>query len=453
MTHNLLSSVAPPVCDYREGKVASRDIFDSMVVTSPNMDYVPAYPVETTIVHTYADGLWGSHEYSRFPQPFVRGRWHLACIPATPCPPDVPAVMWKQLSAQDWHEDCSIGFHGLGYIATDLQDELASAANIAIRRFEDFDVPDNVRAYGKMLVMILRQVVDRMRHLPAAPSVTIAVAAHVERVALELCGLRTYAEVVSPRVDSSEDFSAEILPVVGGFAREASDAQLFTRVGVPTWFLQPLTHHLPVWRVVESRPWFASVSHDEMNPPVYQAISTIVGVGNLTGNWQESMLLAVSKHVAGSHLASLSLVEVPEVLGEEAPMKRPRVQDPEALHLRMRPSISAPSAPDAKKSRRPRKRGNGKHPVARAPQEHTSAPSSSPAQLPHPSKVYVASAWYEDFIVWQKALEAVSPVPRAAHSALYFYPPPFLLEGVCDLAPLHSSAPHPERAHVDQKIP
>ncbi|TFK85199.1 hypothetical protein K466DRAFT_438507, partial [Polyporus arcularius HHB13444] len=398
-----------------------------MVVTSPNMDHVPAYPVQKSIILTYSDGLWGQHEYSRFPQLLAGGKLHLACIPARPCPPDVPEVLWRSLSSTDWVEDTSIGFGGLGQIRGTLQDELVSAATVAIRRFEEWDVPPNVRAYGQMLVLILRQVLDRMRQLPAAPTVAIAVAAHVERVALELCGLRTYVEIVLPRVQSSEDFSKDILPVVGAFAREASDAQLLTRVGIPTWYLQPLTHQMAVWRVVDSTPWFARVSNEEMNPPILQSLTSLVGVGNLTGNWQESMLFAVSKHVAGSHLASLSLAEVPEVPSEESQAKRPR-HDGEGLHLGKGKSAAADVIPNS------------------------SGPSAATAEPPHPSKVFMPSAWYDVPLVWHKALQAVSPLPRTATSALYFYPPPFLLDAVSSIAPLHSTAPYPNRARSDEKI-
>ena len=149
------------MCQFHEAKVAARDIFDTMVVTSPNMDYVPVYPVETTLVHTYVDGLWGPFEYSRFPQPLGRGMWHLACIPASPLPPEIPDVLWLSLSRSvHWKEDLSIGFNGLGHIAGDVQQDLLSAAASSIRRFEESRSPSNVRAYGNMLVLILRQVLD-----------------------------------------------------------------------------------------------------------------------------------------------------------------------------------------------------------------------------------------------------------------------------------------------------
>ncbi|RPD67628.1 hypothetical protein L226DRAFT_443293, partial [Lentinus tigrinus ALCF2SS1-7] len=181
------------VCKAHEAKVASHGDFDRMVITSPNMDYIPAYPVDRQVIETYTDGLWGAHEYSRLPQRLLPGRWHVACIPASASPPEVPSVLWLALRPdQDWRQDPGIGFNGLGYIFDETRAALEAAADYAIRRFDAMSAPVNVRDYGKMLVLILRQVVDRMRHLPAAPSVSIAVAAHVQRVCLELAGLKTY---------------------------------------------------------------------------------------------------------------------------------------------------------------------------------------------------------------------------------------------------------------------
>ena len=426
-----------------------------MVVTSPNMDYVPVYPVETTLIHTYADGLWGPFEYSKFPQPLGRGMWHIACIPASPLPPEIPAVLWTLLSrSSHWREDPSLGFNGLGYIAADVQRNLLSAAQISIRRFEDSRSPSNVHAYGKMLVLILRQVVDRMRCLPAAPNVAIAVAAHIQRVSLELCGLRTYAEVVVPRLGSSEDYSDKLLPVVGAFVREGTEAQNLTRVGIPTWFLQPLTHELPVWRIVDSRPWSAALSQERMNPPIFQRTSSLVGVANLTGNWQQSMLLTVSKHVAGNHLASLLLAEVPEVPWEEPLNKRAKVHDRHgnAARVHMRTSAAHVTASAPQNTGRCRRRGQ-RNAITQPPaQQNPSLPHRLSASIElHPSKSFTVSAWYNVPPVWEQALRAASPVPRTASSAVYFYPPPFLVETVSSVAGLHSCAPHPERVRVDEK--
>ena len=434
------------MCKPHEAKVASHGNFNRMVLTSPNMDYIPDYPVDSQVIHTHADGLWGTHEYSRLPQRLAPGRWHVACIPTIPSPPDLPHVLWMGLrQEQDWQEDLGIGFKGLGYIVDETRRPLAEAAESAIRRFEAVSSSGSVRRYGEMLVMILRQVVDRLRCLPASGAVAIAVAAHVQRLCLELAGLKTYVEIVAPRLSSPEDHSLDLLPVVGAFVVEASDAQNATRVGLPTWFLQPLTEELPVWAVVETRAPPLYISARPLNPPILQHAGTMVGVGNITGNWQESMLLRVSKQVAGTHLASLSLAEVPVVPGPEQLSKRARVdaEDMRSTHYRMAPAAPIPVLPSSVNGpRRTRHRGKGGRGVPRA---------ASASEETHPSKSLVRSPFYDLSAPWEAALLAVGVVPRSGTSAMYFYPPPFLLDTVSTVAPLPQDCRHPERARSDEK--
>ncbi|KAI0710285.1 hypothetical protein C8T65DRAFT_739737 [Cerioporus squamosus] len=427
----------PVVCQAHEAKVASQGLFDRMVITSPNMDYVPPYPVESMVIETYADGLWGPHEYSRTPQRLTPGMWHIACIPNAPSPPEVPDVLWVNLSATvDWKEDRTIGFNGLGYIVEPVREHLVGAATHAIRRFEEMSAEENVRKYGQMLLLILRQVVDRMRHLPATSTVSIAVAAHVQRICLELAGLKTYVEFVAPRMSASADYSREILPVLGTFVAEGSDAMNTTRVGLPTWFLQPLTANIPVWAV-----------HAQ----------TLVGVGNLTGNWKESMLLTVSKHVAGTHLASLSSAEVPIVPEAEPAPKRVRVSEDShsASHLRMPAAAPVPAPSGAKRTHRSRHRGQGRGAAGSRPHPGVEIRPMDPPALtvdpPHPSKSFVPSPFYDIVGCWESALRAAGTVPRSASSALYFYPPPFLLDTVSSVATLPPDSLHPERARSDEK--
>ena len=419
------------------------------------MDYIPDYPVETQVITTHTDGLWGTHEYSRLPQRLAPGRWHVACIPNIPSPPELPHVLWMGLRPeQDWQEDLGIGFKGLGYIVDETRRPLAEAAETAIRRFEAMSCTGSVRKYGAMLVMILRQVVDRLRYLPASAGVSIAVAAHVQRVCLELAGLKTYVEVVAPRLSTSDDFSLDVLQVVGAFVAEASDAQNATRVGLPTWFLQPLTEDLPVWAVVDTRAPPLYLSARPMHPPILQHPDTLVGVGNITGNWQESMLLRVSKHVAGTHLASLSLAEVPVVAAPHPLAKRPRVHDEDicGTHYRMAPATPVPVvARNEKAPRRTRHRGSGGRGGQPGNVLNPPGNSTPAAEQSHPSKALVRSPFYDLAAPWEAALLAVGVVPRSASSATYFYPPPFLLDTVSSLARLPPDCPYPERARPDEK--
>ena len=79
--------------------MANQDVFTTMVITSPNMNFVPKYPVERQIVQTYTDGRWGLREYSRWPQVLLPEMWHVACIPGRPSPPEIPNILWENLSS------------------------------------------------------------------------------------------------------------------------------------------------------------------------------------------------------------------------------------------------------------------------------------------------------------------------------------------------------------------
>ncbi|KAI1788106.1 hypothetical protein LXA43DRAFT_975013 [Ganoderma leucocontextum] len=411
-----------------------------MVVTSPNMHYVPEYPVESTIIDTYSDGRWGIHEYSRWPQDLVRGMWHVACIPSEPLPPHVPDILWQTLLPEThWVEDRTIGFSGVGFINEDTQACLIAAAETAIRRCEEMNAPENVAKYGRFLVMILRQVIDRMRFNPVVAGIAVAVTAHVQRVCLELAGLKTYAEVVVPRLASEHDRSADILPVLGAFVREGSDAQNCVHVGLPTWVLQPLTHELPVWEVVECRtPSFAQTFARSLmpsEPRIFQEPKRIAGVPNLTGNWLSGMLEFVSRQVAGTHLTPMSVAEVPRGPQEEVQSsKRRRRQSKngqgDTLHVHVDVS-SASSTSD----------------------QRPCAVSLPPGAAPHhPSKSFTPSPFHDVTPVWATALRAVSPIARAMTSATYFFPPPFLLDTVSSAAISCVDCTYPERARRDDKV-
>ncbi|KAI1782415.1 hypothetical protein LXA43DRAFT_1104101 [Ganoderma leucocontextum] len=447
--------IAPVVCKAHDAKVAARGNFDRLVITSPNMDYVPEYPVESSIISTYSDGRWGKHEYSRWPQDIVRGMWHVACIPNAPSS-DVPDVLWETLLPEThWVEDPSIGFNGIGYIVPETKDALAAAARAAIRRFDGMQAPDNVMKYGRLLVLILRQVLERMESFPVAAGVAIAVAAHVQRVCLELAGLKTYAEVVVPRLESGRDYSADILPVIGTFVRDGSDALNCPRVGLPTWILRPLTHELPVWKVVECVPPSFAPSKTS-DPSIKQDPRFLAGVPNPTGNWLSTMLLRVSEQVAGTHLSQLSLAEVLNLSDDEAEpsSKRPRVDGGGRLVM----PVPRPSASESSKKSKRRKKGRGGANVQRQPVDAVGTSSGTPSSPAHPepstfhpSKSFTPSPFYDVSPVWTTALRAVSPVPRTLNSAVYFYPPPFLLDTISSVAALPQCA-HPEHARSDKKI-
>lgn len=465
---------APRVCQAFEGKVAAQGFFTTMCITSPNMDYVPEYPVERYVIQTYADGRWGVREYSRWPQMLVADMMHVACIPRA-ASAEWPEVLWRALlPTTAWEEDPLTGVPGIGYIKQDIRVALKQGADWAMTRFELECLPkrDSAQAYrdhGVVLCLVLRQCLERMEKLPSAPAISVAVAAHVQRLTLELAGLCTYLEVVHRRLTDPTDYSSDVLPVLGTFVREGTAAQTCTRIGLPCWFLQPLTHTVKIWRTVNVDPLPFDMSGSECHPAIYHEAGAVAGIANLTGNWLRTMALSVSKLVCGTHMPALESSDAPAVLStEDGPPEAKRVKTTavQAKHIGMRPGVAPePSGAASKKNnRRQRKRQlEGTHPSAA-----TAGPSNSGSQPqggagaaivaagrpfpPQPAKVFVPSPFYSVPEQWADALKAASPVAPSPAAALYFYPPPFLLDTVSAEARLPTGWSSPHAARNDDKV-
>lgn len=320
------------------------------------MTYVPRLPVERKVVETFTDGLWGLHEYSQWPQRFSTSMPHIACIPSAPCPPSDPEVLFITLSpSRDWVEENSAGFESIGYLQETIRVPLREAASQAVRGFDSARPSGKgLLDHGKLLIIILRQAVDRMEKIPSTAGTAVAVGAHVQRVCLELAGLRIYQQKVLRRLDSATDYSREVLPVLSAFVGDPTTAQTLTRIGVLTWLIQPLTHSLVVWEVVESRYPTTFHSNDKPAGPGYQNPNVVGSVLNMTGDWLSSMAVTISKIVCGSRLSKLS----------------------RETQSALRPEPAAPdSEPSAKRQRVPGSHGKSRHLVQTAqpaPDEATS---------------------------------------------------------------------------------
>ena len=456
-------SPAPAVCQAWEAKVATRGQLDGFVFTSPNMEFIPEYPVFREVITTCQDGRWGVHEYSRWPQPYVEGMLHIACIPRQPSLPHLPRVVFRSLYAiKDWEERAEVMVTGLGFVVESTRRELSDAAASAIERSDAMNgLREDIRRYSAFLVMMLRQMVDRMNYVASHHRTAIAVAAHVQRICLELAGLKIYVEQVAPRMQDTRDWSTSRLPVLGGFVRDLTDAQTWCRIGLPVWLIQPVSRQLVVWQVVEPEGLPGDMSTSPCSPPILHKAGTFVGSPNVTGNWLTGMLMSISKHVGGSHLDGLHLAAVPQLPDAPPSFKRARVENKDESPLTMRPAVSTGKDPvGKKKTRRGRKHAKKVNAQALAPTDASaessgaSYPDGSGAQqsvLLHPSRNYVPSPFSDVPPAWVTALSAVSPVKEMPNAALYFYPPPFLLDTVSTIAGLPPNCPHPDRARIDEK--
>ena len=442
-------------------------MFMSKVITSPNQDWVPEHPVERSVIRTYVNGLWGFHEYSRWPQPLTDNMWHVACIPVPGSMDVLPEVAWLTLSPdRDWVADDGCSVKGVGSLKRSIRKDLSQCAEQAIHVFDTcFGGPEHQRAYGQELRIVLRNCVDTMNRMPARPAIAVALGAHVQRLSLELVGLQTYLREVFPRIVSQGDFSQGFLPVLGVFVHDEHAALRWTRAGVPTWLLQPLTRGLKVWKVVRAeRPRF--LVENESTPRLEYNPDELGGVVNTSGGWLSRMVFAVSRQLCAATLAPLTehqaLTSKTIVMAAAPPPARPdrstvpkrtrragmkskKVEVMSSRHagtsLRLDATVSATGAP-------------GISSVSNSAQDQaaTAIVPRRPPPTGQPFREYTPSPFFAIPPSWTRALQEVGSLASPSQSVTYFYPPPFLLDTLSSVA--HAPTPpltdHPARR--DEKV-
>ncbi|KAI0691553.1 hypothetical protein C8Q76DRAFT_634496 [Earliella scabrosa] len=408
----------PDVTHPADARVAAE--VDDRLITSPNQDWVPALPCGSNVMKVYTDGLWGLHEYSRWPQRLLANMLHVPCIPTPRAVPTQLQILWASLNPHhDWVELQSDGLVGRGYLAVPIQDRLIYAAHRAIERFHSLDhVPPRRLAFGQELILVLRQCIERMRRWPALPTVAIALGAHIQRVTLELMGLETYFNIVLPRADSGEDFSNDILPVVGVFVTSLSSAMTCTRIGLPTWLVRPFTPEIRIWQVVPcTQPHHLQTSHGTtLNSHGPHAMAGILNAAQ--NDWLADMVFVVSRQLCAVHAPTLPTMDDPP----GAPRKLRVITKSLAVPVRPEPHETSQAASRASRPA-----------LSRLRPELTTASRScidTRPSLHHPSRQFTLSPFYNIPPAWQRALERAGTLDQPEHSAQYFYPPPFLLDTI-----------------------
>ncbi|KAI0643311.1 hypothetical protein C8Q79DRAFT_1002535 [Trametes meyenii] len=406
-----------------------------MCITSPNMTFIPEFPVERGLIRTYADGRWGVREYSRWPQILTPGAWHFACIPSRDegLASGMPEVLWRTISVRDWQVDPWTGTVGLGFLKNTLVADLERAAEGAIQAYASLrNIPPRRLLYGSQLIVVIRQTADRMKLLPSSAGIAVAVAAHVQRLSLELHGLCTYFRHFLPRLESTEDFRYRILPVIGAFVNEGNAASTLFRLGIPVFFLQPLTRLVEVWHLVSATRAFPHLSEEPSTVPIFQRPQELPGMMNLTGNWTTMMMAAMSQEICSlalPHLpapeptqdpsgssSALASAESPRASKRGRTDAAPLVSD-KVLEMPTRPRPAGESSiiAEPKKTHRGGKKNKAKQ-VSRMVQ--------------HPSREHVESPFVALPLSWARSLRETGIVRQPPARLLYFYPPPFLLDTI-----------------------
>lgn len=472
-THPLFSSTAQTFPDgvladtfaihAFEGKAAAQGFSHMSVFTTPNQDWVPEFAVARGEITTYTDGRWGRHEYSRWPQAYSRDCLHVACIPRTPSSTNGPsAVLWRTLTPDDWKKvDCGVA--RVGSLTEEHMKVLEGEASAAIQRLarcrRDRREWNEV---GRFIIICLRHSLDRLRILPAPQGVVISLAAHVQRLTLELAGLQVLLSTVLGRIESQYDHTSDVLDVLGAHTPDASVAQVLFRAGMPVWFQQPLTDRLSIYNVVTKSDIPFDFSSVPAYPRLVLAKRDVSGVLNTAGEWMRAMNAMVRHQLCASSLPEL---ERQEPDGEERPSKRLRKeathpngyssslghrapviitrhpQDAKALGHDMQEAMTSPPSPHSgnsnkKPARRSRRRRDKQ--AKQAVQDDTITAADAPAALACRAHTFVMNPFRQFYhsrsvsiaVAWSSALTGVGPLAQPARSVTFYYPPPWLLDSL-----------------------
>ncbi|KAH9932515.1 uncharacterized protein B0H18DRAFT_871109, partial [Fomitopsis serialis] len=228
---------------------------DKAVVTTPNATWMPEFPVASPgEICTRVDGRWGPQEYSLWPQLYHKRVLHHACIPVQGGRLDglnfLAEDLYDPVPWNEWKPCRECGVPDLGFLEPSTVMLLKGvASHIGVTyHMSTISKHEEHQKFGKHLIATINQALDQLSILPMIQAHAIALAAHVKRLSLELCGLIVLSEIVQPRALDPAFVATKVLPVRGAFTSDAGTAQVLFRLGIPVWFIQTLTRLV---RVVE----------------------------------------------------------------------------------------------------------------------------------------------------------------------------------------------------------
>ncbi|EPS99920.1 hypothetical protein FOMPIDRAFT_1123547 [Fomitopsis schrenkii] len=371
------------------------------VVTTANAGWMPAFPVaDPGNIHTRRDGRWGPQEFTLWPQLYDPRVIHHACIPTgggrLAREYNVPVSLYDPVDESKWSlvDDC--GVPDLGCLEPDYLDTLRGAILAVVHQFADHSKSGSEKmAWGRHLSLTIRQGLDRLAILPSWRSHTIALAAHLQRLALELYGMIILVDVVQARIEDPAFRAASMLSVRGVFTSKAAEAQNFFRIGLPYWFIQPLTTTVRVRNLTIPVPVSSKLEEAKMRPALFSGPGDMAGVVQNPGLWPFKM-----QEVAENTLLPRT---VPTTSDRGQSSKKGSTSRRKARNRRaLRPDDPPPTS--------------------------VSSSSNVPSPLPHASIRFQLPKLCEVPEAWADALARVGTLPTPRVASVYYWPPPFWFE-------------------------
>ncbi|KAH9927713.1 uncharacterized protein B0H18DRAFT_1210474 [Fomitopsis serialis] len=405
---------------WNDGRLATEWKMDEhAVVTTANATWMPEFPVAMPgRICTRSDGRWGPQEYSLWPQMYHSRVLHHACIPVKDG--DVEGFetnvrcMFDVVDPSCWAADTTCGVPDLGFLSPRYLNLLKSTAQRVIIKYQTCgdDKEEKQKQFGYHLSQTIYQALDQLFILLTWRTHAVALASHVQRLTLELCGLIVLFDVVQPRVHNRSFVAKTPLAVRGAFTDNAGTAQGLFRLGIPTWFIQPLTSLVRVVKAVNPTPVSSQMSDELSQPRLYSGDGDLAGIVQHPGDWPFKMQQEVLKN-----LCDVKLPSMPRVLDTDGapPAKKARADN------------SADSNLDRVQTNQPGNSSQSGHSSRRTHRGKRAAAPTQPVPV-HPSLCYQRPKTSVVPEVWAEALTAVGTLPPPRSASTFYWPPPFWFE-------------------------
>jgi hypothetical protein len=224
----------------------------SFFIMSPNMDviYEPPFGHERHM-RFRQNFRYGDDDPLLWPQPYVMSECHLAAIPLRPQSRDPMAVMWWQVTRDEFTLSTRGIVTGVGLISGVKLAQIARLASSlqswATAYLNDHDFPKKAEGVT-ILSNALKQGMTKLESLPMGLQQAGFCVSHVQRLYLELVALLDYMTVYKPRIDGRLPTAAQVASTMGAITENPMVAQDFIRAGLPVWLVRSYKE-VPVTRI------------------------------------------------------------------------------------------------------------------------------------------------------------------------------------------------------------
>jgi len=218
-----------------------------VIITSPNMDYIPDFSRDYRDVWIREDGRYYMHDFTLYPQWYFEGTYYMPFVTRKPSAEDLEgheyALAWYDIKPQDFCKEEEAGAN-VGWLRKDLV-----ASFTAMRKALSVKV-DELVGRGGLQEIQLREMLHSQRSmhfaqvaLDCAPQdylMTLLTTTSFQRHFLETLACYTYFTKYFPRTLSNVFTNHPVdLSLMGTITSSLDVAIQLNQLGVPVWLVRP----------------------------------------------------------------------------------------------------------------------------------------------------------------------------------------------------------------------